>query len=99
MSLASTKLEDCRADAFAKLERLADVSVEDLQFAETEALLRQIKDLTVELTGKKAKIAELKKDIGKVDAGERTEFAQAVQNLEKKIRHALERGESRISEK
>ena len=99
MSEVNKKLEDCRAEAFASLERLADVSVDGIQFAEAEALLRQIKDLAVELTGKKSKIAGLKKEIGKVGAEERSEFAQAVQNLEKKIRGALERGESRISER
>lgn len=99
MSEASKKLEDCRSEAFAKLERLAEVSGDGIRFAEAEALLRQIKDVAVELTGKKSKIVQLKKEIGKVDPNERVDFAQAVQNLEKKIRGALERGESRISEK
>ena len=99
MSEATQKLEDCRSEAFAKLERLADVPVDGIQFAEAEALLRQFKDLSVELTGKKSKISELKKEIGKVEADKRADFAQAVQNLEKKIRGALERGESRLSER
>ena len=51
------------------------------------------------MTGKKSKISELKKEIGKVEADKRADFAQAVQNLEKKIRGALERGESRLSER
>ena len=99
MSEATQKLEDCRSEAFAKLERLADVPVDGIQFAEAEALLRQFKDLSVELTGKKSKISELKKEIGKVEADKRADFAQAVQSLEKKIRGALERGESRISQR
>ena len=99
MSEASKKLEECRSEAFAKLERLAEVPVDGIQLAEAESQLRQIKDLAIELTGKKSRIADLKKAIGKVDPSERAEFAQAVQNLEKKIRGALERGESRLSER
>jgi phenylalanyl-tRNA synthetase alpha chain len=99
MSEAIKKPEDYRSDAFAKLSGLAEVSVDDLSLDEAEIHLRQIKDLTVELTGKKSRLAELKKAIGKVGPEERAAFAQAVQSLEKRIGSALERGEARLADR
>jgi phenylalanyl-tRNA synthetase alpha chain len=97
MSEATKKLEDYRAEAFVRLGDLANLSVDGIQLADAEAQLRQIKDLTVELTGKKSRIAEFKKEIGRVEPESRAEFAQAVQVLEKDIRTALESGEMRLS--
>ena len=97
MSEATKKLEDYRAEAFVRLGDLANLSVDGIQLADAEAQLRQIKDLTVELSGKKSRIAEFKKEIGRVEPESRAEFAQAVQVLEKDIRTALESGEMLLS--
>src|SRR5690242_19675622 len=99
MSEAIRKLEDYRNEALAKLGDLDSNSTNGAGLTEAEAQLRQIKDLTVELTGKKSRITELKKEIGKVDAATRAEFAQAVQALDKDIREALESAESRLNER
>jgi phenylalanyl-tRNA synthetase alpha chain len=99
MSEAIKKLEDYRTDAFAKLRVLAEVSIDDLDLVKSEEQLRKIKELGVELIGKKSRIAEFKKEIGKVGSGDRAAFAQAVQSLEKRIREALERGETRLSDR
>jgi phenylalanyl-tRNA synthetase alpha chain len=98
MSEAIKKLDDYRTDALSRLGNLADISFDGIQLAEAEAQLRKIKELSVELTGKKSRITELKKEIGKVGPEERSEFAQGVQAIEKDIRTALETGETRLSE-
>ena len=54
MSEAIRKLEDYRNEALAKLGDLPNVSTNGAGLTEVEAQLRQIKDLTVELTGKKS---------------------------------------------
>ena len=99
MPEVTKKLEDYRTEAFAQLGDLLNVSVDGIRLAEAEARLRQIKDLTVELTGKKSRIAEFKKEIGKVGIEERAEYAQAVQAFEKDIRTALETNETLLSER
>lgn len=99
MSEAVKKLEEYRTEAFARIGHFADIKVDGIKLPEAEGQLRQVRDLTVELTGKKSYLAELKKQIGKVDPEERAAFAQGVQALEKDIRAVLETGEGRLSER
>jgi len=98
MSEAIKKLEDYRTEALARLGGVASVSTNGAGLTEAETQLRQIKDLTIELTGKKSRITEFKKEIGKVDAETRAEYAQAVQALDRDIREALESAESRLND-
>ena len=99
MSEALQKLEEYRSEALARLSSLDASSGDGTGLADVEARLRDIKDLAVELTGKKSRVAELKKEIGKVDAESRAEFAQAVQSLDRDIRVALESAKSRLNER
>ncbi|HYJ90565.1 MAG TPA: hypothetical protein VEV84_04600, partial [Pyrinomonadaceae bacterium] len=71
MSEAVKKLEESRSEALGRVALLADIATDDISLADAETQLRQIKDLTVELTGKKSRVAEFKKEIGKVDQDER----------------------------
>src|SRR5436309_3097328 len=99
MSEALTQLEEYRSEAVSKIGEISGVSINGARLEEIEAQLRQVKDLSVELTGKKSRVAELKKQIGKVSADERPAFAQAVQSLETDIKTALESAQTRLSER
>jgi phenylalanyl-tRNA synthetase alpha chain len=99
MSEALTQLEEYRSEALGKVSQLADGSLDGMQLGDIENHLRQIKDLSVELTGKKSRVAELKKQIGKISTDERPTFAQAVQALENDIKNALESAQSRITDR
>jgi phenylalanyl-tRNA synthetase alpha chain len=98
MSEALKQLEEYRTEVSGRLASVDALSTDGLQLSDAEARLRKIKDLSVELTGKKSRLAEIKKAIGKVDAESRAEFAQEVQSIEKTIRSALETAESRLNE-
>ena len=99
MSEALTQLEEYRSEATAKIHEVSGGALDGAQLADIEAQLRQIKDLSIEFTGKKSRVAELKKQIGKVDAADRPAFAQAVQALENDIKAALESAQTRLSER
>jgi len=99
MSEALTQLEEYRSEATAKIHEVSGGALDGAQLADIEAQLRQIKDLSIEFTGKKSRVAELKKQIGKVDAADRPAFAQAVQALENDIKTALESAQTRLSER
>jgi phenylalanyl-tRNA synthetase alpha chain len=99
MSEALKQLEEYRTDVSSRLLSVDTLSTDGVQLTDAEARLREIKDLSIELTGKKSRLAEIKKAIGKVDAESRAEFAQAVQSIEKAIRSALETAESRLNER
>jgi len=97
MSEALTQLEEYRSEATAKIHEVSGGALDGAQLADIEAQLRQVKDLSIEFTGKKSRVAELKKQIGKVDAADRPAFAQAVQALENDIKTALESAQTRLS--
>jgi phenylalanyl-tRNA synthetase alpha chain len=99
MSAALQKLEEYRVEVHGRLSPLNNIAFDGLGLSDAEAELRKIKDLAVELTGKRSRIAELKREIGKVEAGSRSEFAQAVQSLEKEIRSALDAAQSHLTER
>jgi phenylalanyl-tRNA synthetase alpha chain len=99
MSDAVKQLEEYRTEVSSRLLSVDTLSTDGVQLTDAEARLREIRDLSVELTGKKSRLAEIKKAIGKVDAESRAEFAQAVQSIEKHIRSALETAESRLNER
>jgi phenylalanyl-tRNA synthetase alpha chain len=99
MSDALIQLEEYRSEAIDKVSRLSGSSVDGMQLTDIEAQLRQVKELSVELTGKKSRIADLKKQIGKIDAADRPAFAQAVQSLENDIKTALESAQTRLSDR
>jgi len=99
MSEALTQLEEYRSEATAKIHEVSGGALDGAQLADIEAQSRQIKDLSIEFTGKKSRVAELKKQIGKVDAADRPAFAQAVQALENDIKTALESAQTRLSER
>ena len=98
MSEALSQLEEYRSETIAKITEVAAGALDGALLADIETQLRQIKDLSIEFTGKKSRLAELKKQIGKVDAAERPAFAQAVQALENDIKTALESAQTRLSE-
>lgn len=99
MSEALKRLEEYRSEMLERVGRVDGISVDGAGFADLETRLREIKDLSIELTGKRSRVAELKKEIGKVDAESRAGFAQAVQTLERDIRTALESAESQLSQR
>src|SRR6476659_701947 len=99
MSVEINKIEAYRAEATAKISEISGVLVDRIGLEDAEARLRRLKDVTVELTGKKSRLSEFQKDIGKVGAGTRATFAQAVQALEKEIRTALETTQERLTDR
>jgi phenylalanyl-tRNA synthetase alpha chain len=99
MSDALKQLEEYRAEVSGVLSTLSGTSTDGVSLAATEARLREVKDRSVELTGKKSRLSEFKKQIGKIDAEVRAEFAQAVQAAEKEIRDALESAEALLNDR
>lgn len=97
MSDALNQLEEFRAEVNGILSPLSDISTDGIPLSDAEARLREIKDRSVELTGKKSRLAEFKKQIGKVDADSRAAFAQAVQAIEKEVRESLESAETQMT--
>ncbi len=99
MSDALAQVDQHRTEAFSEIGHLADVSVGGILLSDAEAQLRLVQDLRIKFTGKRSRLVDLKKSIGKIDESQRAEFAQAVQALERDIVSALENGESRFSER
>ena len=99
MSEALAQLEEYRSKAISKIGEVANISLDGISLSDIEDRLRQIKDISVELTGKKSRVVDLKKQIGKVSVDDRPVFAQAVQALENEIKIALDAAQSRFSER
>jgi phenylalanyl-tRNA synthetase alpha chain len=70
-----------------RLNAIEELSAEDS--TTIDALARAIENASVQLTGKKSDIAQLKNLIGKVDKEERPAFAKRTQNLEKTVDYTL----------
>ena len=77
--------------------RFADLSLDGVAMADAEAMLRELGELKVKYTGKKAAISEAKKEIGKVAADERATFAQGVQSVENEIVTAIAQAEAKLN--
>ncbi|MEP7150004.1 MAG: phenylalanine--tRNA ligase subunit alpha, partial [Acidobacteriota bacterium] len=97
MSDVQTQIESLKAAFIEELGQLSDVSVDDIRLPEAEAQLKQVDAAKTKYTGKKSRLAELKKTIGKTSPDERAATGQLIQQLENKIAAALERAESRLS--
>lgn len=91
MSDATTQIAELRGEIFAELEPLSALAVDTIGLADAETQQRDAADLRVRLTGKKSRLAALKKQIGAVDASERASFAQNVQALEAEVVSAIDR--------
>lgn len=91
------KLEEFRDEALSKLRALSDRTGNNLELPDAEDRMREVNDLRVELTGKKSKVAAFKKEIGKLSDDTKKSFAQAVQNVESKIRETLEKADAKLS--
>ncbi|MEP6850738.1 MAG: phenylalanine--tRNA ligase subunit alpha [Acidobacteriota bacterium] len=86
-------------EAFDKeFERFLNLRPEVLTFADAEAALRDLGELSVRQTGKKSPIAGAMKLIGKVAPEERGAFGQLVQSVEKHIASNIETAESKLGE-
>lgn len=73
------------------------VAAQDVSLDAAEELRRALAELRTQTTGKKSKLAELKKQIGKVDANERARFAQDVQRLDAEINNSLDVKENELA--
>jgi phenylalanyl-tRNA synthetase alpha chain len=96
---ALKQLEEYRAEVSGILSPMDEISIDGISLADAEVRLREIKERSVELTGKKSRLSEFKKQIGKIEAESRAEFAQAVQAIEKEIRESLEGTETRLNDR
>jgi phenylalanyl-tRNA synthetase alpha chain len=72
-------------------------AVDALTLAETESLLRDLKELRTRHTGKKSGLAAVKKMIGRVAPEERAALGQYVQQLEAEISRALDESEATLT--
>ncbi|HUR97958.1 MAG TPA: phenylalanine--tRNA ligase subunit alpha [Pyrinomonadaceae bacterium] len=97
MSDVQAQIESLKAAFIEEIGHLSDVSVDGILLPEAEAQLKQVGEAKVKFTGKKSKLADLKKTIGKVAPEERAATGQLIQQLENKIAAALERAESRLA--
>src|SRR5947199_2035924 len=70
---------------FARFRGTDGAAFAGLRVADVETTLRELSDLRTRHTGKKSALANLKKQIGRVPAAERAQFAQTVQQLEARI--------------
>ena len=78
--------------------RFADLNLDGIGVDEAEALLREIGELKIRHSGKKSKIAEAKKLIGKVAPEERGAFGQLVQSAENNINSKISEAEAQLKE-
>ena len=84
---------------FERFARFRDRSgLETLALSEAEAVLRDLKDLRTRHTGKKSRLAAVKKMIGRVAPEDRAAFGQYVQQLEAEISRALDEAESTLTD-
>jgi phenylalanyl-tRNA synthetase alpha chain len=97
MSGAIGQVDEVKERLNIELDAVRVVLVDGLSLADCEARLREIKDISVRLTGKKSDLAGLKKTIGTVAAEDRAAFAQAVQALEREVTETLETAENRLA--
>ena len=65
MSEALQKLEDIALRRSVRLVNLDAAMADGAGFTDAEARLREVKDLIDPIDGKKSRVAELKKEIGK----------------------------------
>ncbi|MEO8573892.1 MAG: hypothetical protein ABI481_07970, partial [Pyrinomonadaceae bacterium] len=82
MSDVQAQIESLKAAFIEELGQLSDVSVDDIKLPEAEAQLKQVGEAKVTYTGKKSRLAELKKAIGKAAPEERAATGQLIQQLE-----------------
>ena len=79
-------------ERFARFRR-NDTQAGPLTLKDAEAALRELEELRRQHTGKKSKLAQAKKLIGRISAEERPLFGQHVQQLEGEIAQALDEAE------
>ncbi len=99
MSDSTRQIDELKERLNTELEAARNIMIDSLSLADCEARQREIKDISVRLTGKKSDLAALKKSIGSVAAGERGAFAQIVQSLERDVTETLEVAENRLTNK
>lgn len=99
MSDANRQIDELSKRLEPDLELFRDSSCSGLSLAECESRLRELRDLTIRLTGKKSDLAAVKKSIGSVAPEERAGFAQQVQALEREVLDVLENAENALSDR
>ncbi|MGB7203045.1 MAG: phenylalanine--tRNA ligase subunit alpha [Pyrinomonadaceae bacterium] len=97
MSGATLQINELEEQFASAISEVRNIEIDGLSLTDCEARLREIKDLSVKLTGKKSELAALKKSIGMVAADERASFAQKVQSIERDITETLAGAETRLA--
>lgn len=96
MSDSTKQIDELKERLNTELEAVRCITI-DLSLDGCETRLREVKDISVRLTGKKSELAALKKSIGSVTAEERAAFAQNVQTLEREVTSTLEAAENQLA--
>lgn len=97
MSGATIQIDELEKQLANAIAEVRNIAVDGISLSDCEARLREIKDLSVRLTGKKSDLAALKKSIGAVAAEERASFAQKVQSIERDIAETLTTSENQLA--
>lgn len=97
MSDATLQIKELEAQLANEIAETRNLAIDGLSLADCEARLREIKDLSVKLTGKKSELAAIKKSIGTVATEERASFAQKVQVVERDVTDTLAAAENRLT--
>jgi phenylalanyl-tRNA synthetase alpha chain len=80
----------------ATVKLLGSTLADSLTLADAETRLRELNELRTKHTGKKSKLASVKKLIGRVAAEGRASFGQRVQSIEAKINSAISETEEKL---
>lgn len=97
MSGATIKIDELEKQLSTAIVEVRNITIDGLSLADCESRLREIKDLSVKLTGKKSDLAALKKSIGTVAASDRASFAQKVQSIERDVTKTLATAEDQLT--
>ena len=96
MSEYDRQIDEIREAFEQEFGRFADLGIDGMSLIDAEAALRELGELKIRQTGKKAAISEAKKLIGRVPTEERGAFGQLVQAVEKQIVSSIEAVEDRL---
>ena len=97
MSDTKESVEDLLSEFSAEIQAISAVDLENASWEEAESALKRTEELRIRHTGKRSRLAELKKLIGRVPADERGVFGKLVQETEKQITETLDRLQHSLS--
>lgn len=91
MSESKETVEEVLSEFSAEVKAVSSLDAEHATWEEAETALKKTQEIRIRHTGKRSRLAQLKKLIGRVPADERARFGQLVQEAERQIDDTLDR--------